>query len=341
MATKKVLVTGGAGFIGSHLVERLLKEGREVVVIDNFNTFYDPQIKRSNVESYSASSKCQVVEGDIRNIDDLEKTFEKGPFDAIVHLAAMAGVRPSLEDPSLYVDVNVKGTQNLLDFAVRQKEYPLFAFASSSSVYGARQSESFKETDRCDRPISPYAATKMAGEMICHAQHAATKMDIVCLRFFTVFGPRQRPDLAIHKFCRLIDNDLPIDVYGDGSTQRDYTYYGDIVDGIMGVLKLKNPGFEIINLGRSEPVVLSDMIKSIEDALGKKAKINRLPMQKGDVPNTFASIERARTLLGYQPKTGLDKGVSEFVEWYRQNASSSKTDANSQKAKDCALSRSE
>ncbi len=319
MKNKKILVTGGAGFIGSHLVEHLLANDNSVVVIDNFNDFYDPSIKRSNVKAYSNNENCRVVEGDIRDLDDVRKAFLDGPFDAIVHLAAMAGVRPSLENPSLYVDVNLKGTQNLLDSATRDPDnLPLFVFASSSSVYGARQSESFKETDRTDKPISPYAATKMSGEMICHSQHVATGMDIVCLRFFTVFGPRQRPDLAIHKFCRLIDSDQPIEMYGDGSSQRDYTYIGDIVDGISRVLDLKNPGFEIFNLGRSEPVVLSDMIKAIEKALGKEAVINRKPMQKGDVPNTFANIDKAKEQLGYKPHTSLDIGVAEFVDWYKK-----------------------
>lgn len=333
MTKKKVLVTGGAGFIGSHLTEKLLDTDHSVVVIDNFNNFYNPAIKRANVKAFENNPDCKIVEGDIRNKDDVERAFDHGPFDSIVHLAAMAGVRPSLENPTLYCDVNVQGTQNLLEAASKADKLPLFAFASSSSVYGERQSESFKETDRCDKPISPYAATKMSGEMICHALHRATGMDIVCLRFFTVFGPRQRPDLAIHKFCRLIDNDNSIDMYGDGSSQRDYTYIGDIVSGIMKVLNLKNPGFEVINLGRSEPVVLKDMIACIETALGKKAKINKLPMQKGDVPNTFASIEKARTLLGYNPTTGLEKGVNEFVEWYKKELK----ELDKVKSKDCAL----
>lgn len=330
MKNKRILVTGGAGFIGSHLVERLLSRDNEVVVIDNFNDFYDPAIKRANIESLKMlgnSDRLQVVEGDIRSKEDVEETFARGPYDAVVHLAAMAGVRPSLENPSLYVDVNLRGTQNLLDAACAKEErMPLFVFASSSSVYGSREpgSDSFRESDRTDRPISPYAATKMSGEMICHSQHVATGLDIVCLRFFTVFGPRQRPDLAIHKFCRLIDEDKPIDMYGDGKSQRDYTYIGDIVDGITGVLELKKPGFEILNLGRSEPVLLCEMIECIEKSLGKKAVINRKPMPKGDVPNTFANIDKARRLIGYEPGTSLDKGVAEFVEWYIANKRSNK-----------------
>lgn len=330
MKNKKILVTGGAGFIGSHLVERLLSRNNEVVVIDNFNDFYDPAIKRDNIasiEKLDSADRLQVVEGDIRSLTDVEEVFSRGPFDAVVHLAAMAGVRPSLENPALYVDVNLRGTQNLLDAACAQASgLPLFVFASSSSVYGAREpgSDSFKESDRTDRPVSPYAATKMSGEMICHSQHVATGLDIVCLRFFTVFGPRQRPDLAIHKFCRLIDEDKPIDMYGDGKSQRDYTYIGDIVDGITGVLELEKPGFEILNLGRNEPVLLCEMIECIEKSLGKKATINRKPMQKGDVPNTFANIDKARRLIGYEPGTSFDKGVAEFVEWYIASKKSKK-----------------
>lgn len=329
MSKKNFLVTGGAGFIGSHLVEKLLSLGNSVTIIDNFNSYYDPKIKRSNIESFQNNSDCTIVEGDIRDLDDLNSAFAQGPFDTIVHLAAMAGVRPSLENPRLYAEVNLQGTQNLLDFASRSQKLPFFIFASSSSVYGERQVESFKETDRVDRPISPYAATKVSGELICHAQHAATNMDVVCLRFFTVFGPRQRPDLAIHKFCRLIDSQSPIEMYGDGTSQRDYTYIDDIVDGIIKVSGLKSPGFEIINLGRSEPVVLKEMIQCIENALGKTANIVKKPMQNGDVTNTFASIDKAQKLLGYEPKTDFQKGITQFVNWYRQKV----------KDKDCALTK--
>lgn len=334
MKGRKILVTGGAGFIGSHLVESLLNSDNQVSVIDNFNDFYDPQIKRSNVASYIENKNCKLFEGDIRDKAFIEKVFEHGPFDAIVHLAAMAGVRPSLENPGLYVDVNLVGTQNLLDASSsKPDQLPLFVFASSSSVYGARLSDSFKESDRTDKPISPYAATKMSGEMLCHSQHKATGMNIVCLRFFTVFGPRQRPDLAIHKFCRLIDEGKAIDMYGDGTSRRDYTYIGDIVNGITKVLALQEPGFDIFNLGRSEPVVLSDMIACIEKSLGKKAKINSKPMQKGDVPNTFANIDKAKKLLSYEPKTSLDVGVREFVDWYKKEFNSNK----SIQSKDCAF----
>ncbi|MBZ0186342.1 MAG: GDP-mannose 4,6-dehydratase, partial [Candidatus Obscuribacterales bacterium] len=309
----KILVTGGAGFIGSHMVERLLAGGNKITVIDNFNDFYDPTIKGNNLKAALEHENFELVQGDIRNGADIKRVFESGPFDKIVHLAAMAGVRPSIENPALYMDVNVLGTQNLLDASLAQSKLPLFVFASSSSVYGERQGDSFKESDRTDRPISPYAASKMSGEMICHAAHKNNRLDVVGLRFFTVFGPRQRPDLAIYKFCRLIDEGEPIEVYGDGSTRRDYTYIKDIVDGVVKAMNLKKPGFEIINLGRSEPVILSDMISAIETSLGKKAKIISKPMQKGDVPNTFACIEKAEALLGYRPRTGLREGIDAFV----------------------------
>jgi len=344
MKLERVLVTGGAGFIGSHLVERLIfEEGVKVTVLDNFNDFYDPGIKRRNLDRVRDHENFTLVEGDIRNRSDVQRAFATvdpslGPVDAVVHLAAMAGVRPSIENPGLYMDVNIMGTQNLLDCAADQSSRdqssrdqfsrdqssrgqtpPFFVFASSSSVYGERQAEHFRESDRTDRPISPYAASKMAGEMLCHTAHKNTGLDVVCLRFFTVFGPRQRPDLAIHKFCRLIDKGKPIEVYGDGSTQRDYTYIRDIVDGVMGVFGMDRPCFEIINLGRSEPVVLKDMIACIEKSLGRKADIVHKPMQKGDVPNTFAGIDRARQLLAYHPSTGIEEGIEAFVAWYREN----------------------
>ncbi len=318
---KKVLVTGGAGFIGSHLVERLLAEGNSVVAIDSFCDFYDPSVKRDNVKTALSHSRYRLVEGDIRNVEDLERTFDESPFDVIVHLAAMAGVRPSLQSPSYYMDVNVLGTQRLLDAALKQDQLPRFVFGSSSSVYGERVAETFSETDVITRPVSPYAASKVAGEMICHASHMVSGLNVVALRFFTVFGPRQRPDLAIHKFVKLIESGQPIEVYGDGSTQRDYTFVGDIVNGITAAMFVPCPGFEIFNLGRSAPVRLLDMIHSIENALGMKAKLTFMPMQKGDVPNTFAGIEKARTMLGYEPKTTFDEGISRFVEWHRKHES--------------------
>ncbi len=313
---KRVLVTGGAGFIGSHLVERLLNNDNEVIVIDNFNDFYEVGIKRENVAAFAKFSNFRLVEGDIRSPVDLQEAFSGPPFDVVVHLAAMAGVRPSLCDPSHYIDVNVLGTQRLLDKIGPNAQRTLFIFGSSSSVYGERSAERFLETDDTSRPMSPYAASKAAGESICHAFRHATGLNVVCLRFFTVYGPRQRPDLAIHKFCKLIDEGKPIDVYGDGSSLRDYTYVQDIVDGIERAMLLDKPGFEIINLGRSEPVKLLDMILTIEKNLGKKAQLVYKPMQLGDVPNTFAGIEKARSLLGYAPSTPFEQGVRAFVNWY-------------------------
>lgn len=317
-SAKNILVTGGAGFIGSHLTERLLAEGATVTVIDNFNNYYNPSVKRENVRAYSDNPKARIVEGDIRNAEDLERVFATEPFDAVVHLAAMAGVRPSLENPSYYMDVNVLGTQRLLDKATASAKLPTFIFGSSSSVYGERSYESFKETDLTDRPVSPYAASKVAGEMICHAAHKSAGTSVVCLRFFTVFGPRQRPDLAIHKFLKLMEAGKPIEVYGDGSTRRDYTFVGDIVDGIIAAIALKDPGFEIVNLGRGNPIQLSEMIEALESALGQKAVIDRKPIQKGDVSNTFANIDKARKLLGYEPKTSFEEGIRKFLAW--QNA---------------------
>lgn len=317
----KILITGGAGFIGSHLAERCLAQSHEVVVIDNFNTFYDPAVKRKNVQPALQSDRYNLIEGDIRNIQDLEKAFSKGPFDIVVHLAAMAGVRPSLEQPALYMDVNVLGTQRLIDFMLTQEKLPFFIMASSSSVYGEREHEPFKESDLTDRPISPYAASKVSCEMIAHSAFFAHKLSSVCLRFFTVYGPRQRPDLAIHKFCKLIDSDQPIEVYGDGSTQRDYTFIDDIVSGIEGVMHLKDNGplFEILNLGRSQPVKLSTMIECIEKSLGKKAKIIHKPRQTGDVSNTFANIDKATALIGYKPQTSIEMGIAALVAWHLEN----------------------
>lgn len=313
-----VLVTGGAGFIGSCLVDQLLEQGASVTVLDNFNDFYDTSVKRDNIQAALAHHNCRLVEGDIRERDVMMRVFAGEKIDRVVHLAAMAGVRPSLQQPALYMDVNVVGTQVLLDVCQQQEVKPMLVFASSSSVYGQRHSEIFLETDRCDRPISPYATSKMAGEMICHAAHDATGIDVVCLRFFTAYGPRQRPDLAIHKFCWLIDNDRPIEMYGDGSSQRDYTYVEDMVDGIEKALCMVGPGFEVINLGRGEPVALVDMIRAIESALGREASIVHKPMQTGDVQNTFAGIDKARSLLGYDPQTSIEEGISKFVAWYQR-----------------------
>jgi UDP-glucuronate 4-epimerase len=312
----EILITGGAGFIGSHLVDRLLAKGDRVTVLDNFCDFYDPDVKQDNIAAHAENQNFTLVRGDIRDVRDLETTFERGNFDAVVHLAAMAGVRPSLINPSLYMDVNVVGTQRLLDRINKQAKPPLLVFGSSSSVYGERSEEEFYETDRIDRPLSPYAASKIASEAACFAAHHTTGLNVVALRFFTVFGPRQRPDLAIHKFCDLIYNDRPIELFGDGTSKRDYTFIADIVNGIERSIGLEQPGYEVINLGRSSPVLLSDLIACLETSLGKKARIDYKPMQIGDVPNTYAGIDKARQLLGYEPSTSIEQGIEQFVQWY-------------------------
>ena len=319
----KYLVTGGAGFIGSHLAERLLREGNEVIIIDNFNSFYDPEIKRKNIAEVQKTAeennaKCQVIEGDIRNIEDLEKAYSQKP-DVIVHLAAMAGVRPSIENEKLYWDVNILGTQNILE-ECRQYGIKKLVFASSSSVYGNNPTVPFKVTDKIDNPISPYAATKKAGELLCYTHHHLYKVNVACLRFFTVFGPRQRPDLAINKFTRLILNSEPVPMFGDGSTSRDYTYVDDIVNGIMGAIKWVDTDetrYGIFNLGGDEPIKLSRMIQVIEEKTGRKAKINYLPMQPGDVNRTCADISLSTEELGYKPETSFEEGIAKFVEWYK------------------------
>ncbi|MBY0359227.1 MAG: SDR family NAD(P)-dependent oxidoreductase [Candidatus Obscuribacterales bacterium] len=316
--TKKrnVLITGGAGFIGSHLSERLLKEGDQLVVLDSFNPFYNRNIKKDNIKECLKNPGYTFLEGDLRNDADLERCFSHGPFDVVVHLAAMAGVRPSLADPSLYMDINILGTQKLVDQITKRNPGCRLVFGSSSSVYGARSGESFNEDDRVDTPLSPYAASKAAGEAILYSAHHTTGLPVVNLRFFTVFGPRQRPDLAIHKFCKLIDRGEPLEVYGDGTSKRDYTYVADIVAGIEKAMEFPFNGWEIINLGRSEPVLLMDMIGLIEKYLNKKAKLIHKPMQIGDMPYTYANIERAQRLLGYKPQTPFEEGIKNFVNWY-------------------------
>jgi len=313
---RRVLITGGAGFIGSHLVDRLLELGDHVVVLDNFNNFYDPAVKRRNVSEHVKHPAYRLVEGDLRDTDDLKTVFADGAFDVVVHLAAMAGVRPSMQRPALYMDVNVSGTQRLLDIIVAANPKTRLVFGSSSSVYGKRSGESFLEVDRVDEPLSPYAASKAAGELACYAAHHTTDLQVVSLRFFTVFGPRQRPDLAIHKFCKLIEEGKPIEVFGDGTSKRDYTFVSDIVDGIMAAMSYDLPGYDIINLGRSDPIGLMDMIRCLEDAMGKQANLDYKPFQLGDMPYTYASIEKARKLLGYEPKVPFAEGIKRFVEWH-------------------------
>ena len=311
------LVTGAAGFIGSHLAERLLSAGWRVVGLDSFDTFYDPAVKRRNLAKSAGSPNFTLVEGDIRDVGAVNRAFAGG-VDVVVHLAARAGVRPSIEDPLLYQDVNVNGTCVMLE-AARKHSIQRFIFASSSSVYGNNEKVPFSEIDNVDNPISPYAASKKAGELLCHTFHHLYGMNITCLRFFTVYGARQRPDLAIHKFTRLIDSGKPIQMFGDGSMMRDHTYIDDILSGVLAAIE-RCQGYKIYNLGESEPVALRDLIAEIERAVGKKAIVERLPVQPGDVDRTFADIALARAELGYQPKTSLPAGLARFVEWYRTQA---------------------
>jgi UDP-glucuronate 4-epimerase len=309
-----VLVTGGAGFIGSHVVERLLDRHDKVVVLDDFNDFYDPAVKRRNVAAFS--QRVQVVEADIGDTAKLRETFQRGRFDTIVHLAARAGVRPSLAQPQLYTQVNIVGTQNLLELA-REFAVKKFVFGSSSSVYGVNEKVPFAEADPIFNPISPYAATKLAGEALCHVYHHLYGLDIVCLRFFTVYGPRQRPDLAIHKFTRAIAAGKPIEIFGDGTSARDYTYVDDILQGVLACLDRKL-GYAIINLGESRTVKLLELVGLIEKALGKTASLQRLPPQPGDVPITYADISKAREVLGYRPQVGIEEGIARFVDWFKK-----------------------
>lgn len=310
-----VLVTGAAGFIGSHLCERLVHSGRRVVGLDNFDPFYDPAIKRRNLDALPASKLFELVEGDIRDAGLAAAVFDKHRFDCVVHLAAKAGVRPSIEDPVGYMDVNINGTVVMLE-ATRKHNIKKFIFASSSSVYGNNEKVPFAETDNVDTPISPYAATKKAGELICHTYSHLYGIGMTCLRFFTVYGPRQRPDLAIHKFARLIEAGAPIPVFGDGSMRRDFTYIDDIIDGVVAAMESCG-GYEIYNLGESRPVRLDDLIAAIETALGKKAVLDRLPDQPGDVRQTYADVDKAVRRLGYRPKTELTDGLRRFVHWLR------------------------
>jgi UDP-glucuronate 4-epimerase len=313
------LVTGGAGFIGSHLVDRLLaQDPASVVVIDNFDEFYDPQIKRANITGHVKNPAYRLIEADIRDYSALKQVFSYQHFDVIIHLAAKAGVRPSVSDPRVYTEVNINGTMNLLDLAERYGVRK-FIFGSSSSVYGAEATPPFKE-DAPLLPISPYAATKAAGEILAHTYSRLHGMRIVCLRFFTVYGARQRPDLAIHKFARLIASGSPLPVYGDGSAQRDFTYIDDIMQGVLAAIEYDATPFEIVNLGESQTITVNRLIELLEEALGHKAIIERRPPQPGDVPFTYADISKARTLLGYQPATPIERGIRKFAEWVRRGA---------------------
>ncbi|NBR47496.1 NAD-dependent epimerase/dehydratase family protein [bacterium] len=309
----KVLVTGGAGFIGSHVCAQLAIEGYEVSALDDFNDYYDPQIKRANIAALGTG--LVLREGDIRNARFVQDVMAEGKFESIIHLAARAGVRPSLIDPMLYIETNIVGTQNLLD-AAHKSGVSKFVFASSSSVYGLAKVVPFSEELPLPQTLSPYAATKIAGEQLCGNYAHLYGMPVVCLRFFTVYGPGQRPDLAIHKFTDAIHHGRSIPQYGDGSTRRDYTYIDDIVQGVLGALRYKGPAFDIFNLGENQTTTLSELIAEIERALGKKALIERLPEQQGDMPLTSADISKARQLLGYNPTTKIHEGIPKFVEWY-------------------------
>jgi len=310
----KALVTGAAGFIGSHLTERLLADGSTVVGVDNFDDFYETKVKRSNIENCLTNDNFQLIEADIRDSAVMDETIASG-FDIIVHLAARAGVRPSIANPALYADVNINGTMVLLEAAKKHK-INKFIFASSSSVYGNNKKVPFSEDDNVDFPISPYAATKKACELICHTYHHLYNIDMTCLRYFTVYGPRQRPDLAIHKFARLIEQDKPIPVFGDGSMMRDFTYIDDIIDGTTAAIRHCS-GFNIYNLGESRPISVNDLIIEIEKALGKKAVRQYLPPQPGDVERTYADVTKAVEELGYNPSTQIEDGLKKFTNWLR------------------------
>ena len=313
----RILVTGGAGFIGSHLVERLLSLGHDIAILDDFNDFYDPQIKRQNIAA--VAKDVEIHHLDLRDSGAVRNLFHREKFEAIAHLAARAGVRPSIQNPKLYYDTNVDGTLHLLD-AARVTGVERFIFASSSSVYGNSKTVPFSEDRQLIQTLSPYGATKIAGEFLCSTYSHLYGMRVVALRYFTVYGPRQRPDLAIHQFTRRIHAGKPIDQFGDGTTRRDYTYIDDIIQGTIAALKYDGPMFDIFNLGENETIQLRDLIAGIENALGEKAKINRLPEQPGDMPVTYADISKARKLLGYNPSTRLSDGLPRFIEWFLQSS---------------------
>ena len=314
---QNILVTGGAGFIGSHLVDRLISnEENRVTVVDNFNDFYSPAIKRANIVAHIGNDRFNLIEADIAKAELIDQLFAGSRFDVVVHLAARAGVRPSLEDPLAYEESNVRGTYSLLE-AARRHGLKRFVFGSSSSVYGVNSKLPFSEDDPIAQPISPYSATKIAAEAACHAYSHLYGMRIICLRFFTVYGPRQRPDLAIHKFARLISAGKPIPIFGDGTTRRDYTYIDDILAGVEAAINYDRSQFEIVNLGESETVELRRLVELIERAMGKRAIVDRQPEQPGDVPVTYANIEKARRLLGYNPQTRIEAGIEKFVAWFR------------------------
>ena len=309
----RILVTGGAGFIGSHLAEKLLAGGHDVVIVDDFNDFYDPQIKHANIAGFAKD--VTVYRVDLRDGESLRNLFHREKVDAIAHLAARAGVRPSIQYPRLYYDTNVTGTLHLLE-AARVTGVERFVFASSSSVYGASKTVPFSEDEHLSQTFSPYAATKVAGEFLCSTYSHLYNLRVVALRYFTVYGPRQRPDLAIHQFARRIYAGQPIDQFGDGTTRRDYTYIDDVIQGTMAAPQYEGPCFDIFNLGESETIQLKDLIAAIENALEKKARVNQLPEQPGDMPLTCADISKARKLLGYKPTTPFSEGLPRFIDWF-------------------------
>jgi UDP-glucuronate 4-epimerase len=317
-ATTVVLVTGAAGFIGSHVSEALLGRGARVVGIDSFDDYYDRRRKEANLKVAQSSERFVLLEGDICDEAFMaEAANREGPFDAIIHLAARAGVRPSIANPLSYERTNIAGTMVLLELAASQTPRPRVVFASSSSVYGNNVKVPFSESDPVDHPISPYAATKKACELLCHTYHHLYDIPIYCMRLFTVYGPRQRPDLAIHRFAKRILSDESIEMYGDGSSSRDYTYIADIVAGLLAAVD-RCDGFEVLNLGGTNPVTLREMIRCVERACGRRAQVIERPMQPGDVNRTYADISRAAALLDYQPQTDFQEGVNAFVTWYRQ-----------------------
>lgn len=319
---ENILITGGAGFIGSHLSEQLMELGHNIIIIDNFNDYYDPNIKEKNVKIVNQTAEkfkvsYKIYRGDIRNFDFMKNIFNQNKIDGIVHLAANAGVRPSIENPQYYVEVNLNGLTNLLE-CMRLYDLHKLVFISSSSVYGNNKKVPFNEKDAVDNPISPYAATKKAGELLCYTYHHLFNINVACLRYFTVYGPRQRPDLAINKFTKLMMEDKPIPMYGDGSTARDYTYVSDIVDGTMRALNYISGDkkvYDIFNLGGSNPITLEELIEEIGIILNKIPRIEKLPMQPGDVNITYSDYSYAQKKLGYYPKVKIKEGIEKFVKW--------------------------
>ena len=318
---KTYFITGGAGFIGSSLATRLLKEGNKVVVIDNFCDFYNPKIKENNIKELLENNNFKLYRNDIREKDAIKKIFDENTIDIVVHLAAMAGVRPSIENPVLYQEVNCLGTQNILE-EMKSHNLKKLVMASSSSVYGNCKEVPFKENMIVDYAISPYAATKKANEVMTHVYHKLFDLNVIMLRFFTVYGPKQRPELAINKFTRLMLENKEIPMFGDGTTSRDYTYIDDIVDGIIkscNYVSNNSNVYEILNLGNSSPISLKEMIGVIGKVVGIEQKIKQLPMQPGDVERTYADISKAKELIGYEPKTSFEQGIKNFVQWYKVN----------------------